>query len=503
MPNTEKSLVMLMTGRERPSALMTDGYKFSMAQAGFPLREETFYFTMRRGGPHYIPFNMREVVEAMLPEMPTVKESAFLTANGYGLTQAMEEALRGKVTMTCAPKGSWVLAKEPVLTVTGPSFLVSWLEPLVIMLNFSIQVATAMKHGVREFKASCEMEGQIIKLVQETLGIEGVTVEVLADKYEEGVRGQILKIFDNGFAATGGGTQAHRAFEVGMRGATCMQQHRMAVKQCKAYGMHKTSNVHLAWELYMIPVGTTGHEHQERWGEDINGFRAIRDMRSEPPSYLFDTYDPINSGIPAAIKAMREDLKRQCSVRCDSGNQEEQFNLFYQAELGHGTRPNYIFEDGYTDERTQQMEAFCMEHSAVDSERRLYGYGGFIVSVPSPSAYRRNNVSAVFKLCFSSGPRKKWSGTPGKDSLPGVPVIFCPFQQMSTDDPDRMVGQLGEDPPEEWGLATDCGSGFVRVAESTIGEKVKEGILIMSPATQAICKELDHQRDKMIIAAGG
>ena len=32
------------------SLLATDGYKFSMAEAGWPLRKETFYYTHRKGG---------------------------------------------------------------------------------------------------------------------------------------------------------------------------------------------------------------------------------------------------------------------------------------------------------------------------------------------------------------------------------------------------------------------------------------------------------------------
>jgi nicotinate phosphoribosyltransferase len=49
---------------------MTDGYKFSMAEAGFPLREETFYYTHRRGGAngwHFMPVDPKEYVKSILP----------------------------------------------------------------------------------------------------------------------------------------------------------------------------------------------------------------------------------------------------------------------------------------------------------------------------------------------------------------------------------------------------------------------------------------------------
>ena len=47
--------------------LATDAYKFSMAQAGFPLRRETFYFSFRRGGPQYVPFDFAEMIGALAP----------------------------------------------------------------------------------------------------------------------------------------------------------------------------------------------------------------------------------------------------------------------------------------------------------------------------------------------------------------------------------------------------------------------------------------------------
>ncbi|MFA6234646.1 MAG: hypothetical protein WC824_10750, partial [Bacteroidota bacterium] len=163
----EQLLARAILGQEKASVLMTDGYKFSMGQAGFPLREETFVLTLRKGGPFYIPFNFAEVIQYMLPQPATTKETAFLAANGYGLTSAMEEALRGTVRVWAAPKGSWVGMGEPVLTVTGPSFLVSWLEPLTIMFHYPIQLATAMQEGKGEFQAVCDNEADIVHLVSE------------------------------------------------------------------------------------------------------------------------------------------------------------------------------------------------------------------------------------------------------------------------------------------------------------------------------------------------
>jgi nicotinic acid phosphoribosyltransferase len=490
MLTLEQKLAFFMMGTDKASALMTDGYKFSMAQAGFPLRREGFVSSQRKGGPYYIPFDVKALIEALLPAPATGKEAAFLQATGYGLNTAMEEALRGKVDVQGAPKGSWVLGKEPLHTTFGHSLLVSWLEPFDIMMNFSIQVATALKQGAREFDASCEDEAGIIYALAED---QGLTVKVTV-KLEE-YRKRVKENLDRVSKALKG--DMHRVFEVGMRAATCMQQHRECLKICRANGVNKTSNVFLAWELYMVPVGTTGHEHQERWGADIDGFRAIRDMRSEPPSYLFDTYDPIRSGIPAALKALKEDPSRKAFVRFDSGDQVAQLQILVKAALENA---HYIFEDGYDDLRIAEMEGIC-QGLGLPSEKCLYGLGGFLVSQPSPNKYQRDLVSAVYKLCFSVVPRRKKSGTPGKDSLPGDPVIFRPstFMPLPKDGPDGIIGQYGEEPPDGYTVVHYYGaSAWDRWLGNLSG---RTPIVTLSPATAALRESLNVETEK-IIGAG-
>lgn len=498
--NFAKQLVLLMTGKKRPSVLMTDGYKFSMAQAGFPLREESFYLTLRRGGPWYIPFDINALIQQMRPLKPTAKEAAFLTANGYGLNPAMEKALCGNIQVKCPKKGSWVLAKEPVALVHGtPSFLASWLEPLAIQLNFPIQVATAIMKGGRKFDASCEVEAQIIRLVADHMSVsDNIDITIMSpEEYKNRVRDQLMSIQGT---FPGGRSQMHRVFEVGMRAATCMQQHRLALQVCREQGVDKTSNVFLAWELYMIPVGTTGHEHQERWGTDIDGFRAIRDMRPEPPSYLFDTYDPIKSGIPASIRVMEEDKNRKSSIRCDSGDQVAQARLYVDAETFCGIRPTYIFEDGYDAARTKKMEKMG-DALGISPERRMYGYGGYIVADPSLSAYKRNAASAVYKLTESAGARMKFSGTKGKSSLPGLPVIFRPNPDLPDFKIDGIVGQLGEVPPD--GFVPESEYGY-REYQMWIGRmREREPVLRMSAQTQASIDRLTRAREKMIVGHSG
>lgn len=474
-----KNLVRAMTGRDRPSALMTDGYKFSMAQAGFPLRDETFYGVLRKGGPHYIPWDVRDLIPLLLPTLPTAKEAAFLTANGYGMNPAMEKALQGTVKITGVPAGAWVLAGEPIYTVSGPSFLASWLEPLGIMLHFQIQVATALMKGMTEFTASCDDEASIILILASMLS-KTVTVKVKQKEYEDAVLGSVISTR----AALNGET--HRAFEVGMRSVSCMEQHRIALSICQRYGINKTSNVFLAWEKYMIPVGTTGHEHQERWGSDLAGFRAIRDMRPEPPSYLFDTYDPILSGIPAMVKVVLE-CPGPCTARFDSGDQDEQFGIFMKEEEKSPVfRPNYIFEGDYNAVKTEVTELSCAI-AGIPTSRRGYGYGGSIVSpVDWATPFKRDNVSAVYKLTRSGGrPCMKFSGTKGKESLPGKPVIF---RHALLQQPD-IIAQEGVGVPDGYTILT---------GDNTIGQATAPDRFVFGASTMVLVDILTAEKEKMI-----
>jgi nicotinate phosphoribosyltransferase len=62
------------------SLLATDGYKFSMAEAGWPLRRETFYYTHRKGGLQVVPLDIAAFVRSLLPE-PKPEDYEFLSHN--------------------------------------------------------------------------------------------------------------------------------------------------------------------------------------------------------------------------------------------------------------------------------------------------------------------------------------------------------------------------------------------------------------------------------------
>lgn len=431
------------------SILTTDGYKFSMAQAGFPLRRETFYLSFRKGGWQYVPYDLEAAVRDMLPGAALDAEKAYLDEHGYGLSSAMTGAAALDVEIKAVPGGAWVYEREPILTVTGPSFLVSWLEPHVLRLFFPIQLATALKNGRTEqpaavFRTSCDDEAKIMRRVAEAVGAaafveDKITIDSAA--YLKSVTEQARKLIDVV-------KDPKRLFEVGMRAATCESQHRLALETIRELGITATSNVGLARVLGMMPVGTMGHEHVQRWGDDLAAYRAMRDTRVGAPSYLLDTFDTITSGIPAAIRAMQE-REHPCSIRYDSGDKFGQYIYAHGEFQRHGLEPTHIIEDGLTDEITAKFERL-REHTGLSPEKQVYGYGGFIVSRHWSNPFTRDQVAAVYKLTETSGePRMKFGNEAGlgKVSVPGHPVAW---RRLRGAGPLSVIGQEGERVPEDF-----------------------------------------------------
>ncbi|HWB80692.1 MAG TPA: hypothetical protein VG755_37270, partial [Nannocystaceae bacterium] len=263
------------------------------------------------------------------------------------------------------------------------------------------------------------------------------------DAYRDRVRASVRALV----AAVG---DPERVFEVGMRSAVCLEQHHLALEACRAEGVMRTSNVALALELGMRPIGTMGHEHVQRWGADLPAFQAMRDMRSSAPSYLLDTFDTMGSGIRAAVEVMRE-RPHACAIRYDSGNKFIQY--LHACELLREQRlePTHVLEDGLDLEATRHFEQL-REFTKWPAQSQVYGYGGSIVAAPMTNPLTRDRVSAVFKLSATGHePRMKFGNESGagKRSVPGRPVVW---RRIRGDGPIGIIGQVGEEVPENYVL---------------------------------------------------
>lgn len=478
--------------------LDTDGYKFSMAEAGAALRAETFHYTHRKGGWQVLPVDVAATVRAALP-VASDDAWAFLDSHGYRLGGAYRAAIAqtDRIAVDGLPRGAWFWDREPVFSVTGPSALVSWLEPLVLQLHYRIQVATAaFRDALPEAPVfTCAREAELYAEAVDDAAALGARFRRPASGRidPEAYHAAVLARAKALVAIVG---DPDRLFEVGMRACSCIDQHRIALDAVAGAGIRRTSNVALARELGLVPVGTMGHEHVQRHGSDAAAFAAMRDRYPGFVFYLPDTFDTLGSGVPAAIAAMREDPRRDSGIRFDSEHDiESHWTRTVAMCRSAGLEPVLGLESGWDDALTRRFEALREAHG-WPARRQGYGLGGYLVNPPWPT-FRRDDVAAVWKISATGGrPTMKFGDEPhgGKSSIPGRPVVW---RSRAADGPTGYVAQAGEPLPA--GL-----DAFVATGAALDGpgpSPARSGVTAPSAETRRLVDRCVAERDAMLRGA--
>src|SRR5258705_295315 len=149
-----------------------------MAEAGWPLRTETFHYSHRKGGPQVLPVDVPAFVRSLLPR-PADDDYRYLAEHSYEMGSGFKAAIvmMDALEIRALPRGAVFYDREPIFTVTGLSALVSWLEPLGLMLHYRIQVASRAEE-VRV--PTCERHREIVR---ETLDAGGHPAPAIAIDY--------------------------------------------------------------------------------------------------------------------------------------------------------------------------------------------------------------------------------------------------------------------------------------------------------------------------------
>jgi nicotinic acid phosphoribosyltransferase len=431
------------------SILATDGYKFSMGQAGFPLRRETFYFSFRRGGWHFNPFDLEAEVQALVPTPPTAADYEYLAANNYRLTEAMRRALEGTLEIRAIPQGVWFGNREPILTVTGPSFLVSLIEARLTWLNYGIQLATELKKNPDSQEELVMIGQEHCRIVQKVIELVGINRPIFqTDDYPRNVRKRAVDIADS----LRGGDVGLRLIEGGLRAALCLDHHDVVLDACNEVGIVRTSNVLGAHKHGMIPSGTAGHEHSQRCGDDRTAYRNYMDRVCGLVSCLSDTTDTLRSGLPATVEIASANPDRQFLFRLDSGDRKVFFHAAANEFKRRGLDNIVINVAGDVDAPMIREFEELRELIGWEANRLSYMIGGQLTAATLPTPLTRSRVAAVFKLCQTGErPTMKISDDEGegKRSIPGQPVTW---RRLRGDGPVGIIGQAGETPPENYAV---------------------------------------------------
>jgi nicotinate phosphoribosyltransferase len=485
--------------------LHTDAYKRSMGEYGFPLREEQFYYTHRKGGWAYLPVDVEGYLKPHIPMhgFKASEENRWASENGYHAGPALQSAMFGAVEIRALRPGSWFYNTEPVFSVRGPSALVSYLEPVAIQLNYLIQATThLMRGGNLPKKVTCISERNIWEQALHYSRRDPMAVgpkPVLAStEYYDFIAAKAKGLLE----AVGG--DPNRLFEVGMRAASCQEQHEIALSALKSVGINRTSNLGAAKKMGMIPVGTMGHEHPKRMGSSYEAFVSMRDRSTGMVFYLPDTWDAMLEGLPAAFKALRERPERNAGIRLDADKgMLEQYLYVVSKSRELGLEPVLALESGWDLTKTLQFEDI-RKILGWSKDKQIYGLGGYFVNSGWDDIPTRDGVAAVYKLCMSNGVARCKISEPGKESIPGSPVLWR--SRITSGDynpriPVGWVAQEGENwtppfpsykPSEE--SVEYFPSEMERFANCRIG---------YSPATEALIRENHVLKDRNILAFGG
>jgi len=404
--------------------LATDQYKFAMAESGLPLREETFYYSHRKGGPHLIPYDVKDYIKNLFSNWSSndahklLEECSGLFAGSWFNHFLKLNDPYSLLKINTIAKGTWFYDRDPVFTITGPSFLVSWLEPRVLQMNYAIQVATMAAIGKLHIDyATCENQKLIVDDVLETVMELGYTVdlpklEIKSEEYLSSVKERVAAL------ARAVNNDTNRLFEVGFRSATCMEQHHIALEACGKLG---TSNTYeSSYGSAGRAVGTMGHEHVQRFGSDKIAYNTMADRLPGSIFCLLDTFDALRSGIPAAFDLIQRQPERNHSVRFDSGDIKKQLLIAIDKAKEMGIKPKYCLEDSWDLKKTIEFEEL-RTNAGIEPEYFTYGFGGHIVNV---GELTRDRVSAVWKLSQTGDRPTMKFGNAGKESIPGKPVLY-------------------------------------------------------------------------------
>jgi nicotinic acid phosphoribosyltransferase len=238
----------------------------------------------------------------------------------------------------------------------------------------------------------------------------------------------------------------------------------------------------------MIPVGTMGHEHIQRYGSDEAAFRAMRERRPQRSSYLLDTYDTLTSGLPTAYRLIREEEGRGDSIRFDSGNKKLQYLYAVTLARELNIHPVHILEDGLDAQATREFEELRRQ-VGWEPSAQFYGYGGHIVARTMECPLTRDRVAAVYKLSLTGHtPTMKFGNelAEGKQSIPGSPVLF---RRRHGSGPIGLIGQEGEQAPDGYFQLTDSAAEAPSLVAMQSTE-AKDMRVVYTEATQALTDEL-------------
>ena len=185
--------------------------------------------------------------------------------------------------------------------------------------------------------------------------------------------------------------QGRKVLEMGARRAHGESSSVLGARAAYIGGIDGTSNV-LSDQLYEVPAnGTMAHSWVQLFDNEYEAFKAYAKHYPNSCTLLVDTYDTLNSGIPNAIKVIKEVLipigAKNYAIRIDSGDltylAKQARRMFDEA----GLKDCKIVVSNALDERL--IQTLISQGAPID----LFGVGERLITAKSDPVF-----GSVYKL---------------------------------------------------------------------------------------------------------
>lgn len=260
-------------------ALLCDYYELTMGNGYFntELKDKYAYFDVfyRKnpdGGGYAIAAGLEQIAEYLKNLSFTESDIDYLRSRNTFTEDFLDYLKDFRFTgdVWAVPEGTVVFPYEPIITVRAPVVEAQLIETYVLLqINHQSLVAT---------KAS-----------RMTRSADGRPISEFGSRRAHGESAAVLG--------------ARAAYIGGCAGTACA----------------------LSDKLYKVPAGgTMAHSWIQLFDDEYKAFKEYCRLYPDNPTLLVDTYNVLESGVPAAIKVIKEVLwpqgKRDCAIRIDSGD---------------------------------------------------------------------------------------------------------------------------------------------------------------------------------------
>lgn len=259
--------------------MLCDFYELSMANGYFqtPLKDRITYFdvffrSIPDNGGFAIAAGLEQVVDYIQNLHFTEEDIEYLRSKGGFVEEFLDYLRNFRFTgdIWAVPEGTPIFPREPIMIVRAPAIQAQFIETYILLvLNHQSLIATKSNRIVR--------------------AAAGRPVAEFGSRRAQGADAAILG--------------ARASYIAGCAGTACVQADR---------------------DYHVPATGTMAHSWVQMFPDEYTAFETYCKLYPNNATLLVDTYNVLRSGVPNAIKAVKNVLWpqgiRKCGIRIDSGD---------------------------------------------------------------------------------------------------------------------------------------------------------------------------------------